>query len=154
MLRPSAGLLALCLCGVAVAADPPAKTGDAPFAGSSTQAINHYLADGWAKADIKKPADKAPDLEFLRRAFIDLIGRVAAPDEALAFEQDRAANKRAKLIDRLLRGTDYTPVVNGQPVKAEAGGSDSDRVWTAARRVAYCKSRFVGGRIPPVGIAV
>ncbi len=121
MLRPSAGLLALCLCGVAVAADPPAKTGEAPFAGSSTQAINHYLADGWAKADIKKPADKAPDLEFLRRAFIDLIGRVAAPDEVLAFEQDKAATKRAKLINRLLNATDYTPVVNGQPVKAEDG---------------------------------
>ena len=69
MLRPSAGLLALCFCGAAFAADPPAKT---LYAGSATNAINHYITEGWKAADIKKAADKAPDLEFLRRVFIDL----------------------------------------------------------------------------------
>jgi Protein of unknown function (DUF1553)/Protein of unknown function (DUF1549) len=121
MVRLSAGLLALGLCGAAVAADPPAKTGEAPFAGSTTQAINHHIAEGWSKADIKKPADKAPDLEFLRRCYIDLIGRVAAPDEVLDFEQDKTPAKRAKLVNRLLNATEYTPKVNGQPVKGEDG---------------------------------
>lgn len=122
MRRLSASLFALCFSGVVYAADPPAKTAEpAEFVGSSTEAINHYIKEGWAKADIKKTAEKAPDLEFLRRAFIDLVGRIATPDEVLDFEQDRAPNKRAKLINRLLNSTAYTPKVNGQPVKAEDG---------------------------------
>jgi len=115
------GFLAACLCAVAVSADPPAKSEAVPFAGSSTEAINHYIAEGWKKADIKKPADKAPDLEFLRRCFIDLVGRVAAPDEVLDFEQDRSSNKRAKLVNRLLNSTEYTPKVNGRPVLSDDG---------------------------------
>ena len=115
------GLFAVCLCAVAVSADPPVKSEADPFAGSSTEAINHYIAEGWKKADIKKPADKAPDLEFLRRCFIDLIGRVAAPDEVLDFEQDRSANKRAKLVNRLLNTSEYTPKVNGRPVLSDDG---------------------------------
>ncbi len=119
MLRPSAGLLALCFCGAAVAADPPAKV---PFAGSATDAINHYIVEGWKTADIKKAADKAPDTEFLRRCFIDLIGRIAGPDEVIDFEQDRSPNKRAKLVTRLLNSVEYTPKVNGVPVKAGDDG--------------------------------
>lgn len=118
MLRPSAGLLALCFCGAAFAADPPAKT---LYAGSATNAINHYITEGWKAADIKKAADKAPDLEFLRRVFIDLIGRIAGPDEVIDFEQDRSPDKRAKLVNRLLNSVEYTPRVNGVPVKADDG---------------------------------
>lgn len=133
MPRPLAGLLAVCcLSGAALAADPPT-----PFAGSSTEAINHFIAEGWKKADIKKAADKAPDLEFLRRCFIDLIGRIANPDEVLAFEQDKTPNKRAKLVHRLLNATDYSPVVDGKPVKVRGeDGKERNRVYNYAEEFA------------------
>jgi len=44
----------------------------------------------------------ASDETFLRRAFLTLIGRIPTADEALAFLNSTAADKRSILIDRLL----------------------------------------------------
>jgi hypothetical protein len=49
----------------------------------------------------------ADDAEFLRRVFLDFAGRIPSAAEASAFLQDRAADKRARLIDRLLESPDY-----------------------------------------------
>lgn len=127
----------------AVAADPP-KPADKPDVNpdqlSTTQAINYYVAAGWEKAGIKKPADRCTDAEFLRRACLDLLGRIATVEEVLDFEQDKSRDKRAKLIKRLLHGVPevkdgkpvldkegkpvagpYTPRVDGKPVKGADG---------------------------------
>ncbi len=104
MLRLTASLLVAGLAGTPVfAADPPAKEGSVPLM-NSTQAINFYIAEGWEKAGIKKPAEKATDLEFHRRLFLDLLGRIPTVAEVLDFEADRSATKRAKLVRRLLYG--------------------------------------------------
>ena len=42
------------------------------------------------------------DLAFLRRATVDLIGRIPTTDEIKQFEADRGNDKREKLIDRLV----------------------------------------------------
>ncbi len=134
MLRLTASLLVAGFTAVPLfAADPPAKEGGAGPLMTSTQAINQYIADGYEKAGIKKPAEKATDFEFHRRAFLDLIGRIPTTSEVLAFEQDTAPTKRAKLIRRLLYGvkndkgeeTLYKPIVNGKPqtVNGEPGVS-------------------------------
>ncbi len=49
----------------------------------------------------------ADDAEFLRRVSLDLAGHIPSLQEARAFLQDRSADKRAKLIDRLLAGPEY-----------------------------------------------
>lgn len=85
----------------------------------ATQLINEQITAGWKAADIKKTAGRATDPEFLRRAFIDLIGRVATPEEVLDFEQDRSPNKRARLVNRLLNDSGYQPKVNGRPVMGD-----------------------------------
>jgi hypothetical protein len=72
-----------------------------------TAKINELIAKGWASAGITKPAGKATDLEFMRRAFIDLIGRIPTPEEIIDFEADKTSNKRAKLINRLLNNPLY-----------------------------------------------
>jgi hypothetical protein len=48
------------------------------------------------------PSEPAPDQVFLRRAFLDALGRLATPDEARVFLADRDPLKPSKLIDRLL----------------------------------------------------
>ena len=42
------------------------------------------------------------DATFLRRASVDLAGRLPTADEALAFSADSSTDKRAELVDRLL----------------------------------------------------
>jgi hypothetical protein len=79
--------------------------------------INEQIQAGYKAAEIKKPAAKATDHEFLRRAFIDLIGRIPTSIEVLDYEQDKATNKRQKLINRLLNEKKYVPTVNGRKVQ-------------------------------------
>jgi hypothetical protein len=50
---------------------------------------------------------RADDEAFLRRASLDLTGKAPTPDELKAFLADPAADKRARLIDRLLSGEAY-----------------------------------------------
>ncbi len=54
-----------------------------------------------------KPSPPAADATFVRRAFLDTIGRLPTPDEARAFVADPAADKHARLADRLLARSEY-----------------------------------------------
>lgn len=47
------------------------------------------------------------DEEFVRRAYLDAVGRIPTIEEALAFVEDSSPDKRAKLIDQLLDSEDY-----------------------------------------------
>ncbi len=48
------------------------------------------------------PSPVCDDHTFLRRVTTDLCGRIPTPDEVTAFLADMAADKRARLVDRLL----------------------------------------------------
>jgi len=50
---------------------------------------------------------KCDDATFMRRVYLDLAGRIPASDEVRQFLADEEAQKREKLIDRLLAGDDY-----------------------------------------------
>ncbi|MDP1588515.1 MAG: DUF1549 domain-containing protein [Prosthecobacter sp.] len=58
----------------------------------------------------KQPQPAAiDDRTFLRRASLDLIGLLPTPEEVAAFDQDKATDKRARLVEALLnRDIDYT----------------------------------------------
>ncbi len=53
------------------------------------------------------PSDLCSDEEFLRRATLDLTGRLPTIDESKAFLAEQAADKRVKLVDQLLDTDDY-----------------------------------------------
>ena len=111
MVRPSAAVVAvLALAAAAGAADLPAQT----------TFINIQIAAKWKEADIKRPAGRATDAEYLRRVFIDILGRIASPEEFADFEADKSSDKRQKLVKRLLYATDHKPRVNGAVVKVDA----------------------------------
>jgi hypothetical protein len=53
------------------------------------------------------PSELCTDGEFLRRATLDLCGRLPTVAEVRAFLNDSSSDKRGKLIDRLLDDKDY-----------------------------------------------
>jgi hypothetical protein len=63
--------------------------------------IDAWFTGYWSSKGAK-PAGPATDLVFFRRVTLDLFGRLPTPDEIRAFTADKAPDKRAKLVERML----------------------------------------------------
>src|SRR5262245_14524751 len=72
-----------------------------PDAAALAARIDERLESRWKREGIQ-PAPLADDAEFLRRASLDLNGRIPPAADVYEFLTDGATNSRAKLIDRLL----------------------------------------------------
>ncbi len=72
-----------------------------------TARIDSVLAARWAEAKVL-PAAVADDGEFLRRASLDLIGKIPTAAEARDFLDDPGKSKRLALVERLLDSPAYT----------------------------------------------
>jgi hypothetical protein len=53
------------------------------------------------------PSGGIDDATFLRRAYLDVIGRLPTPDEVRTFLADKSATKREQLVDALLERPEY-----------------------------------------------
>jgi hypothetical protein len=73
-------------------------------ADSLPEQIDQLVEAKAGDATITAPAE---DAEFLRRVSLDLAGRIPTVDEATSFLDDKADERREKLIDALLAGPDY-----------------------------------------------
>ena len=69
--------------------------------------VDHYLDARLASAKVQ-PAPAADDANLIRRLTLDLVGRVPTPLEVQEFVASRAADKREKLVDRLIGSDAFT----------------------------------------------
>ncbi|HEX5446964.1 MAG TPA: DUF1549 and DUF1553 domain-containing protein [Pirellulales bacterium] len=105
LLRPlSSGLVLLCVMTVA---SLPAHADDEIRTTAEMSARVDELIGARLRQDGVSPAAPADDAQFLRRASLDLNGVIPAGSEVSAFLEDSSADKRAKLIDRLLARPRY-----------------------------------------------
>jgi hypothetical protein len=81
---------------------PAAKPGSVP----PTTYIDEMIREAWDQGGVK-PSPAASDAEFLRRIYLDLLGRIPTIHEANTFLADPDKAKRAKLVDQLLAHPDY-----------------------------------------------
>jgi hypothetical protein len=65
-------------------------------------AIDDYFVRYWKQNGIE-PAVAADDAEFLRRASLDLVGKIPSVSQARAFLDSANPDKRAELVDALLQ---------------------------------------------------
>jgi hypothetical protein len=68
--------------------------------------VDRLLAAQWKRLGIA-PSLPADDGEFIRRATLDICGTLPTPAEVSAYQSDNRADKRARLIDRLLERPEY-----------------------------------------------
>lgn len=69
--------------------------------------INSAIDSSWSEQGLTA-APVEDDLKWCRRVHLDLIGRIPKYEELIEFTRDRDANKREKLVDRLLSDPRYT----------------------------------------------
>ena len=110
---PAAAAAVLLLASAAAADDAR------PAASPQAAKIDEFIRKGYEAKGIKKPAARAADHEFLRRVFVDLIGRIPSAEEVVDFERDKSSDRRVKLVRRLLSEDAYVlRKANGEPVMA------------------------------------
>jgi hypothetical protein len=69
--------------------------------------VDEQLTALWQKNGIE-PAGQASDPEFMRRAYLDLTGRIPTVSEVRTFLDDKSPERRKLLVDRLLAHHDHT----------------------------------------------
>jgi hypothetical protein len=72
-----------------------------------TTSIDARIGSVWQAASTA-PTPPASDAEFLRRVALDLTGKIPTAAEARDFLDDAAADKRARLVERLLQSPGYS----------------------------------------------
>ena len=69
--------------------------------------IDEMIKEAWDEASVK-PSRLATDEEFLRRAYLDVLGRIPEhPGGARRSSSSKEKGKRAKLVEYLLNHPDY-----------------------------------------------
>ena len=71
-----------------------------------TQNIDAYFADYWAKSNVSV-SPVCSDREIVRRAYLDLVGRIPTLQETEAFLADSREQKRQLLFDSLLSSSEF-----------------------------------------------
>jgi hypothetical protein len=102
------GLLLLPNENTAFAAKKSRPASQAAPASPATVAseVDRLIAAGLSQGHIT-PADRCNDEDFLRRASLDVIGKLPSPEKISLFVLNPDPHKRAKLIDQLLASDDY-----------------------------------------------
>ncbi|TWT47501.1 DUF1549 domain-containing protein [Botrimarina hoheduenensis] len=96
MLLSSVLSVALLLSSAAVSGAPTLADDNA-----TSEQIDALLKASWKLAGVS-PSPRAPDGAWARRLYLDLIGRIPTVDELQAFAAEKPAERRTRLIDRLL----------------------------------------------------
>lgn len=73
---------------------------------SAPEVIDGFVSLGWRERKIKA-APLADDAVFVRRVYLDLIGRIPTAAETGEFLQDKKPGARTRLVDKLLAREEY-----------------------------------------------
>jgi hypothetical protein len=68
--------------------------------------IDESLRSAWEENKLT-PAARCDDYDFVRRASLDIIGRIATPAEVAAYMSEPPKERRHNLIERLLKSEEY-----------------------------------------------
>ena len=84
-----------------------AQTETSDYGIQEVSRINELIRQGWADYEIR-PSVAASDGEWVRRLYLDILGRVPSVDELREFTKERSPEKRKALVTKLLYDEEYT----------------------------------------------
>lgn len=91
-----------CFSSAAVAAEDVSTSDET----SVVEFVDSMIRQGYEDNEIT-PSPQATDAEFLRRIYLDVIGRIPTLQEAEAYVANENPRKKGLLIDQLLESPDY-----------------------------------------------
>ncbi len=108
-----------------------------PAGTAGSRAIDWFMLKSWQKAAVQA-SPICDDASYLRRASLDIIGRVPTREESTHYFADTASQRRAHLVDGLLSSPEYSrrmrelfdPVLMGR-ASADRARERTDRGWYA-----------------------
>ncbi len=128
---------------------PAAPASTVRTTGARLDYIDTMLKESWASNNVK-PSKRASDEEFLRRAYLDVLGRIPNIREANAFlrsnEKGKESEKRAKLVEYLLADPDYSKNFATQWKVILVGRKMQDRNVDANALTAWLRRQFAENR--------
>jgi hypothetical protein len=68
--------------------------------------INDLIEKAW-KDNKVQPSERASDYEFIRRASLDIVGRIATQEEIARFFKDPVEKRRSLLVNRLVESPEF-----------------------------------------------
>ena len=109
-------------------------------AATSSRVLDALLEKAWAAAG-KAPSGEIDDATFLRRASLDLLGRVPTSTEVRSFLADERGDKRTLLVAALLERPEHAQhmartwerILMGPEVKNRAADRAAMRRWLEGR---------------------
>src|SRR4051812_43024725 len=129
----------------AAAADRVRKAAGGGKAPGKADFIDRLLEASWKSAGVK-PAKPATDEEYLRRAYLDLLGRIPPVQEARAFLHTREPDRREKLVDYLLEHVDYPKNLATQWTVLLIGRGNQGRRVDRAALTGWLRKQFSANR--------
>ncbi|MBT5017740.1 DUF1549 and DUF1553 domain-containing protein [Planctomicrobium sp.] len=103
VLVASLALVVQVALGTPVQADTEFTTGSAD---PLIEFINQQIGQTWEDNEVK-PSAVAEDAEWIRRVYLDIVGRIPSASEVKTFLDDEDAAKRSKMVDALLANPDF-----------------------------------------------
>jgi hypothetical protein len=103
---PAVAMIAACLLVAAGSQAVAAGTAAAGDLSAIAESIDRQIDAGLQAAEVAA-APPCTDLEYLRRATLDVAGRIPTAAETQRFAADAAADKRQQLVSRLLASPDF-----------------------------------------------
>ncbi len=107
--------------------------------------IDTMIQEGWTSANTQ-PSKRADEPEFLRRAYLDLLGRIPTAQEAAAYLDNKDKDKRLKLIEYLLADPDYPKNMANLWTVTLIGRGRQEREVDRAALTAWLRRQFAENR--------
>lgn len=107
--------------------------------------LDKMIQESWDAAGIK-PSKDCTDEEYLRRAYLDVLGRIPNIDEATAFLHSREKGKRAKLVEYLLKHEDFAKNFANEWTVTLIGRQARDRMLDRGALSTWLRQQFNADR--------